>query len=89
MTAPALDKDLLAILACPDTKEPVALASAATLARVNAVIATGKLKNRDGQLLDKALEAGLVRQDGRVLYPIRGGIPIMLVEEGIPLDGLD
>jgi uncharacterized protein YbaR (Trm112 family) len=31
------------------------------------------------------LEAGLVRADGKVLYPIRDGIPVMLVEEGIAL----
>ena len=89
MTSPTLDKDLLAILACPETKEPVGLADDALLQRVNAAIADGKLKNRDGQPVEKALEAALVRQDGKLLYPVRGGIPIMLIEEGIPLDGLE
>jgi uncharacterized protein YbaR (Trm112 family) len=88
MTSPTLDKDLLAILACPETKEPVALADEAMLGRINAAIDAGKLSNKDGQTLDKPLEAALVRHDGKVAYPVRGGIPIMLVEEGVPLDGL-
>jgi uncharacterized protein YbaR (Trm112 family) len=31
------------------------------------------------------VDGGLVRSDGRFLYPIRDDIPIMLVEEAIPL----
>ena len=26
------------------------------------------------------------RQDQKILYPIREGIPVMLIEEGIPLE---
>ncbi|RKY18870.1 MAG: hypothetical protein DRQ55_12185 [Planctomycetota bacterium] len=88
MTSPSLDADLLAILACPETKEPVALADDALLQRINAAIEAGKLANKDGQALDKTLEAALVRQDGKLAYPVRGGIPIMLVEEGFALDEL-
>jgi uncharacterized protein len=28
----------------------------------------------------------LIRPDQKILYPIREGIPVMLIEEGIPLD---
>jgi len=31
------------------------------------------------------IDAGLVRADGKFLYPIRHDIPIMLVDEAIPL----
>ena len=34
------------------------------------------------------MEAALVRQDRKVLYPVRGGIPIMLIDESILLDAL-
>src|SRR5258705_1878510 len=57
MTAPELDKDLLAILACPETKEPVALAETALVARVNAAIEAGKVKSRDGQAVTRPMEA--------------------------------
>jgi uncharacterized protein len=88
MPAPELDKDLLAILACPETKEPVALADAALVTRVNAAIEAGKVKSRDGQAVTRTMEAALVRQDRKVLYPVRGGIPIMLIDESILLDAL-
>jgi uncharacterized protein YbaR (Trm112 family) len=29
----------------------------------------------------------LIRADGKILYPIRRNIPVMLVDEGIPLAG--
>ena len=88
MTAPELDKDLLEILACPETKEPVALAEESLVARVNAGIEAGVVTSRDGQKVDRPVEAGLLRQDGKVLYPVRGGIPIMLIDEAILVDDL-
>jgi uncharacterized protein YbaR (Trm112 family) len=30
-------------------------------------------------------QEGLVREDGKVLYPVDDGIPVMLVEQSIPL----
>lgn len=88
MSSPALDKDLLAILACPETKEPVALADEALLAAVNAAISAGEVTARGGNAVDQPIDAGLVRQDGKLLYPVRAGIPIMLIEEAIALDGI-
>lgn len=88
MTASELDPDLLAILACPETKDPVQLADDALVARVNAAIEAGSLKTRDGSAVERPLDGGLLRQDGKVLYPVRGGIPIMLVDEAILVDSL-
>jgi uncharacterized protein YbaR (Trm112 family) len=88
MTAPELDKDLLEILACPETKEPVMLADAALVARVNAAVQAGKVKSRDGQPVTHPLDAALLRKDRKVLYPIRGGIPIMLIDESILVDSI-
>ena len=31
------------------------------------------------------LEAGLVRQDQKIVYPVRDGIPVLLIDEGIEL----
>jgi uncharacterized protein YbaR (Trm112 family) len=33
------------------------------------------------------LDGGLIRGDRKMLYPIREDIPVMLIEEGIPLEG--
>ena len=32
-----------------------------------------------------AIDGGLLREDGRILYPVREGIPILLIEEGLPV----
>ena len=88
MTAPQLDKDLLAILACPETKEPVAPAEEALVARVNAAIEAGKVKSRDGQSVTRIMDGALLRQDKKVLYPVRGGIPIMLIDESILVESI-
>lgn len=39
-----LDKDLLAILCCPDTKQEVGLAENALIAKLNAAVISGQLK---------------------------------------------
>jgi len=80
---PVIDKELLAILACPETHQPLAEADAALLSGVNARIAAGGVKNVGGAEVTDALEAGLVREDGAIVYPVRDGIPVLLVDEGI------
>ena len=83
-----VDSSLVAILACPETHQPVHVADEPTVSKVNAAIATGSLKNRDGALVSERIETGLVREDGNVLYPVREGIPVMLIGEAIGLADL-
>ena len=80
-----IDKDLLAILCCPETKQEVSLIDSRTLDQLNAEIEKGELQNTAGNLGKEKLDGGLIRNDGKVVYPIRDQIPIMLIEEGIVL----
>jgi uncharacterized protein len=80
-----IDPELLKILCCPDTHQEVRLAEPAVIEKLNGRIATGAVTNRAGQRVTEKVDGGLVRTDGKLLYPIRRGIPVMLVDEGIPL----
>ncbi len=82
-----IDADLLKILCCPETHQEVRLAEAVVIDKLNGQIAAGTLKNRAGQLVQDKIEEGLIRADGKFLYPIRRNIPVMLVDEGIPVAG--
>ena len=80
-----IDPGLLKILCCPETRQPVAEADAALVAALNARVAAGTLKNGAGKPVTDKLDGALVRNDRGVAYPIRNRIPILLVEEAIPL----
>jgi uncharacterized protein YbaR (Trm112 family) len=81
-----VDKDLLAILCCPETKLDVSLADDALISKVNDAVSRGVLKNKAQKPVTEMLDGGLIRADKKILYPIREDIPVMLIEEGIPLD---
>ena len=85
--AAVIDRKLLDILACPETHEAVLLAGDDLIESLNRKIEAGHLVNRAGEKVTEPISGGLVRADGRYLYVIRNGIPVMLVEQGIPLEG--
>jgi len=80
-----VDPQLLEILACPEDKTALRLADQSTLEALNQRIRDGAVKNRGGEAVTEEVTEGLVRADGRYLYPVRDDIPIMLIEEAIPL----
>jgi uncharacterized protein YbaR (Trm112 family) len=80
-----VDAELLKILCCPETHQELRLAEQTLIERLNQQSAMGALKNRCGAIVSQKLDGGLVRADGKFLYPIRQQIPIMLIDEAIPL----
>jgi uncharacterized protein YbaR (Trm112 family) len=80
-----IDSKLLKILCCPETHQELRLADSALIERMNQQITAGALCSRVGKPVSKKIDGGLVRADGKFLYPIRDDIPIMLVDEAIPL----
>ncbi len=80
-----LNPDLLALLVCPETHQDVTLATPDEIASINAAIGLGQVRTAAGTDVEQPLEAALIRIDRAVAYPIRDGIPIMLVPEGLVL----
>ena len=80
-----ISEKLLKILVCPETHQPLTVASAAALDSLNQKITAGQIKNRAGKAVAERIDGGLIRQDGKYLYPIRKEIPVMLIDEAIPL----
>ena len=84
-----MEKRLLNILRCPVTHKGLSLARRETLGRLNAAIEQGQISNHDGIALHEPLADALVTDDNKLLYPITGGIPVLLEGESIRLDQLE
>ena len=63
-------------------------AEGGVLDRLNQAIRSGGVTNRGGSEVAEPLEEGLIREDDKILYPVREDIPIMLIDEAIELDKL-
>ncbi|MDO4708597.1 MAG: Trm112 family protein [Pseudomonadota bacterium] len=75
-----MDKKLLDILACPVTRQPLALLDGTRLAALNAAIAAGGLAFGE-HIQSQPLRQALITQDGKRLYRVDEGIPVLLPEE--------
>jgi uncharacterized protein YbaR (Trm112 family) len=78
-----MDKKLLDIICCPLTKLPLQLLDAERLGLLNAAIHAGSIHDRSERSIAVALAEALVTRDGRLVYPVRDGIPILLEQESI------
>ncbi len=81
--------DLLKILVCPEDHSPLTAADETLVQRLNEAIGAGRLKNRGGQVLQHRLDGALLRGDATLAYPIVDDIPMMLMDEAVPLAQLN
>lgn len=79
----ALDKKLLELLCDPVTKVPVTPLARDKLDRLNEAIEQGEVQYVNGETVDSKLDAGLITEDGKVIYRIDDDIPVMLEDMGI------
>ena len=78
-----MDRKLLDILACPATRQPLALLDKTGLEALNQAIAGGTVHRVDDGAQSEPLREALVTRDRKLVYRIDDGIPVLLVEEAI------
>ena len=84
-----MDKRLLTILRCPVTRKGLDIVNKDVLERLNAAIEAGELVNNEGAPVVDALDEALITDDGKRIYPIDDGIPVLLEDESINMEQLD
>ena len=82
----AVAPELVALLRCPETLQPLTTADGTLLGQLETRRIAGALRDRAGKPVDQMLTAGLVREDRKVIYPVRNGIPVLLIESAILLE---
>ena len=80
-----MDDKLLEIICCPETHQPLRRADVELVTNLNQRIEAGTLFDRVEEKVGRKIHGGLLREDGKILYPIRQNIPTLLIEQGIPL----
>ena len=78
-----MDRKLLDILACPATRQPLALLESCGLDALNRAIVAGGIRRTDDSPQSESLREALVTRDRKLVYRIDDGIPVLLVEEAI------
>jgi len=80
-----MDDGLLAILADPETHEPLSRASEAELRALRAALAGGKARRQDGAPVG-AFEGAFLPPSRRVAYLVQDGVPNFVIAERVELD---
>lgn len=80
-----IDDEFLKKLRCPRTHRPLRAMTDEERGRLEAAIRAGNVTTAGGRRLEMPLAEGLVPEGEEFVYPVDGGIPILLAEEAVPL----
>jgi uncharacterized protein len=84
-----LDRTLLDILCCPVTRTPLELLPERELTLLNERIAAQRIKNREDAVVAEPVAEALVTRVGKLVYPVRDGVPVLLENQAMPLQQLE
>ena len=85
----AIDRRLLEILCCPVSRRPLRLLRSDQLQWLNTAIGVRAVQDVNSRVVSIPLAAGLITDDGKVIYRIDDDIPVLLSEDGIGTTQLD
>lgn len=80
MTIP---ESLLDILCCPVSHEPLRPLERSRVKKLNQHVTAGDLLYVDGDSVTETIGEALITRDGKVVYVVDKGIPVLLPERGI------
>jgi uncharacterized protein YbaR (Trm112 family) len=89
MTKMAIDNEILALIRCPESQSRLHRADESTLSAMNHAIETGSVVNRAGEVVTQPIQSGLVNEKRTLLYPIREGITVLVVDQAIIIETSD
>ena len=84
-----MDRKLLDLLVCPASHQPLHRLEPPQRDALNAAITRGELLRGDGRTETRSLADALASRDGKQVYRIDDGIPVLLVEEALQTAGID